>query len=85
MEPDGQTEDRAMLKGDKLVRSTWALSDVLQDIKDKLHNDGLFSPRAAPAVDDRDQNAVQGIEVLSWERLPIAPGHKSNLKRQNKP
>lgn len=62
-----------------------ALSDVLQDVKDKLHHDGLVAPLAPPAVYDGDQHAIQGVQVLSWEGLPIAPGHKSHLKLQNKP
>lgn len=56
-----------------------ALSDVLQDVKDKLHPYRLVAPLAPPAVYDRDQHAIQGVEVLSWEGLPIAPSHKSHL------
>lgn len=60
-----------------------ALSDVLQDVEDELHHDGLVVPLAPPAVDDGDQHAVQGVEVLSWEGLPVAPSHKSHLELQN--
>lgn len=61
------------------------LSDVLQDVKDELHHYRLIVSLAPPAVNDGDQRAVQGVEVLSWEGLPIAPGHISHLKLQNKP
>lgn len=57
-----------------------ALSNVLQDVKDKLHHDRLIIPFAPPAVHDGDQHAIQGIEVLGGEGLPIAPSHKSHLK-----
>lgn len=56
-----------------------ALSDVLQDVKDELHHYRLLAPLAAPAVNDSVQHAVQGVEILSWEGLPVAPSHKSHL------
>lgn len=57
------------------------LSDVLQDVKDELHHNGLVTPLAPPAVYDRNQHAIQGIEILRGEGLPIAPSHKSHLLR----
>lgn len=62
-----------------------ALSDVLQDVKDKLHHNRLVTPLPPPAVYDGGKHAIQGVEVPSWEVLPIAPGHKSHLKLQHKP
>lgn len=62
-----------------------ALSDVLQDVEDKLHHNGLVAPLAPPAVDDGDHHAIQSVEILSWEGLPVTPSHKSHLKLQNKP
>lgn len=56
------------------------LSDVLQDVKDQLHHNGLVASLVPPAVDDGDQHAVQGVEVLSGEGLPVAPSYKSHLK-----
>lgn len=35
-----------------------ALSDVLQNIKDKLHHEGLFASLSPPAVNDGDQHAI---------------------------
>lgn len=61
------------------------LSDVLQDVKDELHHDGLVAPLAPPAVYDWDQHAVQGVQVLSREGKPVAPSHKSHLESQKKP
>lgn len=63
-----------------MKRSAGALGDILQDVKDELHHNGPVTPLAPPAVNDRDQRAVKGVQVLSWEGLPIAAGHKSNLK-----
>lgn len=62
-----------------------ALSDVLQDVKDELHHNRLVTPLPPPAVYDGGKHAIQGVEVPSWEVLPIAPGHKSHLKLQHKP
>lgn len=62
------------------MESLSSLSDVLKDVKNELHHYGLAVPLAPPAVDDRNQHAIQRIEVLSWEGLPIASCHKSSLK-----
>lgn len=67
-----------------MVGRVCSLSDVLQDVKDKLHHDGLIAPLVPPAVYDRDQHAIEGVEVPSWEGLPVASSHKSYLKLQNK-
>lgn len=40
------------------------LCDVLQDVKDELHHDGLVASLAPPAVNDGNERAVQGVQVL---------------------
>lgn len=77
--------DRAMVRVTEIKWSVCTLSDVLQDVKDQLHHNRLVASLAPPAVNDRDQRAVDGVQVLSWERLPVAASHKSDLKLQNKP
>lgn len=61
-----------------------ALSDVLQDVKDELHHHGVIASLAPSTVNDGGEHAIQGVEVLSWKGLPIAPSHEPHLKLQNK-
>lgn len=37
------------------------LSDVLQNVKDELHHNGLFATLTPPTVEDRSQNTIQGV------------------------
>lgn len=55
------------------------LSNVLQNVKDELHHNRLFASLTPPTVENRSQDTVQGVQVLSWERQSIATGHKSHL------
>lgn len=70
---------------DLVVFCVCALSDVLQDVKDKLHHHGFIASLAPSTVDDGGEHAIQGVEVPSWKGLPIAPSHEPHLKLQNKP
>ena len=65
---------------EKMSFESCVLGNVLQNVEDEFHDYGLLVSLAPPAVDDRDQHAIQGIEVLSWEVLAIAAGHISHLK-----
>lgn len=57
--PDEKCRGQSCGQGwkDEIVK-VCALSDVLQDVKDKLHHDGLFTPLAPPAVNHRDKHAI---------------------------
>lgn len=78
-------EDRVVVRVEKMKECGVSdLSDILQDVKNELHHNGLLSSSAPPAVDDRDEHAVQGVEILSGEWLPVAPSHKPHLKLQKK-
>lgn len=47
------------------------LGDDLQDVEDKLHDNGALAQLTRPAVDDRDQSAVQVAQVLRQQRLAV--------------
>lgn len=64
------------------VVGCFLLSDVLQDVKDELHHKRVVASLTPPAGHNGSQHVIQGVQVLGRERLPIAPSHKSHLKKQ---
>lgn len=58
------------------------LRDDLQNVKDQLHDHWTLAQLTRPAMDDRDQSAVQVTQVLRQKWLTVASRQVPHLKQQ---
>lgn len=59
------------------------LRDDLQDVEDELHDHGTLAQLTRPAVDHRDQGAVQIAQVLREQGLTVTAHQVTHLRDTN--